>query len=64
MTLRELIQDVPYVVETRGNLDMPIGQITGNSRERSNRDFFAVIPALGLMLTSLRLRRWKTAALH
>ncbi len=40
MTLRELIQDVPYVVETQGNLDMPIGQMTGNSREKTEQGLF------------------------
>ena len=36
MLLRELIQDVPYVIETRGSLDTDIREITSSSREHTD----------------------------
>ncbi len=40
MTLKELIQDIPYVMDTRGDMNTPIGQITGNSREKTENGLF------------------------
>ena len=46
MLLRELIQDVPYVIETRGSLDTDIREITSSSREHTDAGlFFCIVGA-------------------
>jgi len=43
MLLKELLQDVPGVRETRGNLDADIGALSINSREKSKHGLFFCI---------------------
>lgn len=40
MTLRELIQDMPYTVETRGDMETVICDITSNSRQQTHEGLF------------------------
>ncbi len=44
MRLRELIRDIPYVLETRGDLDTDIGAVVSNSREKCTNGIFFCIP--------------------
>ena len=43
MLLKELLQDVPGIVETQGSLDTDIGALSINSREKSKRGLFFCI---------------------
>ena len=46
MKLRELLTDMPYVVETRGDLDTEIGEITSGSKDKTTRGlFFCIVGA-------------------
>ena len=46
MKLRELIADMPYVVETRGDLDTEIEELTSGSQDRTrNGLFFCIVGA-------------------
>jgi len=46
MTLKELIADVPYVLETRGDLNTEIGEITSGSKDKTDRGlFFCIVGA-------------------
>lgn len=44
MKLRELIQDMPYLLDTRGDMDTEIATITSRSREKVDRGLFFCIP--------------------
>ena len=43
MTLKELIRDVPYVLDTRGDMETPIEAITSNSRDEVEGGLFFCI---------------------
>ncbi|MBQ6173784.1 MAG: UDP-N-acetylmuramoyl-L-alanyl-D-glutamate--2,6-diaminopimelate ligase [Clostridia bacterium] len=43
MKLRELIEGLPYLLDTRGDLDTPVSAITANSRERTADALFFCI---------------------
>lgn len=43
MKLRELIVDMPYLLDTRGDLDTQIGAVTSNSREKVQQGLFFCI---------------------
>ena len=46
MTLREVLEQVPYVVETRGNLETEIREITSSSRDKTDAGlFFCIVGA-------------------
>ena len=46
MKLREMIAETPYVLETRGDLDTEIGEITSGSRDKTDRGlFFCIVGA-------------------
>ena len=45
MRLEQLIQEVPYVRSTRGDLQTEICALTANSRESVDRGLFFCIPA-------------------
>ena len=46
MKLRELIQDLPYLLDTRGNLDTDIDEITSSSKEKTQSGlFFCIVGA-------------------
>ena len=40
MKLRELIAETPYVLETRGDMETEIGEITSGSRDRTDHGLF------------------------
>ena len=44
MKLRELIVDMPYLLDTRGNMETEIAAVTSNSREKTDRGLFFCIP--------------------
>ena len=44
MQLCELIKDLPYLVETRGDMSVEIASVTSNSREKVDRGLFFCIP--------------------
>ncbi len=46
MKLRDLIQDLPYLQDTRGNLDTEIREITSGSKEKTDHGlFFCIVGA-------------------
>ena len=46
MKLRELLNDMPYVVSTRGNMDIEIRDITSSSRDKTEGGlFFCIVGA-------------------
>ena len=46
MTIRDLLNDVPYVVETRGNLDTEIREVTTSSKDKTEAGlFFCIVGA-------------------
>ena len=44
MKLRELIVDMPYLLDTRGNMDVELASVTSNSREKVEKGLFFCIP--------------------
>ena len=44
MQLCELIKELPYLVETRGDMSVEIASVTSNSREKVDRGLFFCIP--------------------
>ena len=44
MKLRELIVDMPYLLDTRGNMEAEIASVTSNSREKTDKGLFFCIP--------------------
>lgn len=44
MTLETLLQDMPYLVEVKGDRTVDIGQITADSREKTRQGLFFCIP--------------------
>ena len=46
MKLRELLTEMPYLLETRGDLDTEIGEITSGSKDKTDRGlFFCIVGA-------------------
>ncbi len=44
MKLRDLIVDMPYLLDTQGNLEIELASVTSNSREKVERGVFFCIP--------------------
>ena len=43
MKLRDLLLDMPYLLDTRGDMDTEIASVTSNSREKTDRGVFFCI---------------------
>ena len=43
MKLSELIKDMPYLLDTRGDMDIEIGAVSCNSREKTDNGIFFCI---------------------
>ena len=44
MKLSELVKDLPYLLDTQGDMDTEIGAVTCNSREKTENGLFFCIP--------------------
>lgn len=44
MKLKDLLQEVPYVLDTQGNMDVEIGTLTCKSKEQNKNGLFFCIP--------------------
>ena len=44
MTLNELLRDMPYLLDTRGDMDTPITAITNKSKQQTPGGLFFCIP--------------------
>ena len=62
MKLRELTAETPYVLETRGDLDTEILEITSDSKDRTDHGLFSVSSAPGTTRTTMPGRLLRTAA--
>ena len=43
MKLSELIKDMPYLLDTQGDMDIDIGAVSCNSREKTDHGLFFCI---------------------
>ena len=43
MKLRDLLLDMPYLLDTRGDMNTEIASVTSNSREKTDRGVFFCI---------------------
>jgi len=62
MKLRELIAETPYVLETRGDLDTEIREITSVSKDKTDAGLFSALSERASTRMTMPSRRWKTAA--
>ena len=44
MKLSELVKDLPYLLDTQGDMNTEIGAVTCNSREKTENGLFFCIP--------------------
>lgn len=64
MELRQLVKEVPYLLETRGDMSVEIAALCSNSREKTETASSSALPAHILMRISMPRRRCKMAAWH
>lgn len=62
MELRQLVKEVPYLLETKGDMSVEIAALCSNSREKTENGIFSALPAHILMRISMPRRRCKMAA--
>ena len=62
MLLKDLLVDVPGVVETKGDMEVRIDALITDSREKTSGGLFFTSAARALTLTLSWVRRRKTAA--
>ena len=46
MCIRDSIKDMPYLLDTRGDMDVEIGAVSCNSREKTSNGLFFCIAAV------------------
>ena len=62
MKLRELIAQTPYVLETRGDMETEIREITSSSRDKTQEGCFSALWAPSSTPMTMPGKRWRTDA--